>query len=204
MQASSRLACAEFLVAAHEIRQWPPDHGREVAFAGRSNVGKSSAINVLAARRGLARTSRTPGRTQQIVFFRLDEEARLVDLPGYGYAKVPEALRAHWQHIIERYLGGRESLRGLVSLMDCRRPMTPLDRQLIAWCPPDLDVHVVLTKADKLGRGAARAALDGVRRDLDAMGRAATVQLFSASSRQGCEEGRARVEQWLWPASPAP
>ncbi|MDH3280553.1 MAG: ribosome biogenesis GTP-binding protein YihA/YsxC, partial [Gammaproteobacteria bacterium] len=154
----------QFVVSAHQPGQWVPDAIAEVAFAGRSNVGKSSAINAITRRRGLARTSKTPGRTQQIVFFRLRPNRYLVDLPGYGYARVPPPLQRHWRRTIEAYLSTRACLKGLVLLMDARRPLTVLDRQMLAWSEAaSLPVYVLLTKADKLGRGAVTDALRRVR-----------------------------------------
>lgn len=190
---------ATFLLGAHQLRQLPPDEGREVAFAGRSNAGKSSALNTITGNRSLARTSKTPGRTQQINFFRLDETRRLVDLPGYGYAKVPEQAKRHWQHILERYLQTRTSLRGLMLVMDVRHPLKEFDRQMLLWCKKvGMPVHVVLTKADKLKRGAAQRALHGVEghlRELSLQG--AGVQLFSSLKGTGVEEAQRRLDEWL-------
>ena len=153
-----RQAC--FLTSVASIRGLPADRGREVAFAGRSNAGKSSAINALTGRRHLARTSRTPGRTRLINFFELDEERRLVDLPGYGYAKVPRSMSREWGALVGKYLESRESLAGVVVLMDIRHPLTELDATLLDWCrAADLPVLAVLTKADKLARGRRAAAL---------------------------------------------
>ena len=158
---------ASFLTSANKAAQFLPDEGREVAFAGRSNAGKSSAINAITGRRSLARTSKTPGRTQLINFFALDADRRLVDLPGYGFAKVPLAMRRHWRHLLEDYFSGRQALSGLFVIMDSRRPMTDVDQQMLAMaeavaCP----VHVVLTKADKLSRGKAAATLQATRKSL--------------------------------------
>jgi GTP-binding protein len=181
----------QFLISAHIPDQWPPDHGAEVAFAGRSNVGKSSAINTITNRRSLARTSKTPGRTRQIVFFRLDDDCRLVDLPGYGYAKVPESLRRHWGQMIERFLRTRMSLRGLILLMDIRHPLTVLDRQMLEWSESaDLAVHVLLTKSDKLSRSKAQQSLREVKMRLSGFCNAVSVQLFSSVNRTGCLEAR--------------
>jgi GTP-binding protein len=175
----------------------PPDSGREVAFAGRSNSGKSSSINAITGRRALARTSRTPGRTQQINFFALDDDRRLVDLPGYGYAKVSASLRRDWQPLIENYLNGRRSLAGLILTVDCRREPGELDVMLIDWCRhAELPLHVLLTKADKLSRNAAAQALRRWREFLGADD-LVSVQLFSALSRQGVEEARAKLAGWL-------
>jgi len=178
---------AQFLCSAHVADQWPQDMGHEVAFAGRSNVGKSSAINAIAGQARLARTSKTPGRTQQIVFFEIDSERRLVDLPGYGYAKVPPGLQRHWKKMVRHYLEDRNSLRGLILLADIRRGLTDLDRQLLEWCAyNNLSVHLLLTKSDKLSRSAASQALAQVQRDIR-LG-TDTVQLFSALRKVGIQE----------------
>jgi len=192
-----RRAC--FLTGAHQFSQLPPDEGAEVAFAGRSNVGKSSAINALTGIGRLARTSRTPGRTQQINFFTLDEGHRLVDLPGYGYAQVPPALRRHWKEVLERYLKGRRSLRGVVVVMDARHPLTDLDQGMLDWCATiPLSVHILLTKADKLNRADAQGALRTVTAALMSTGqKRGTVQLFSAIRNQGLEEVCACLDNWL-------
>lgn len=189
---------ANFLLAAHELRQLPDDAGAEVAFAGRSNAGKSSALNALAGRRALARTSRTPGRTQQLVVFTIDEEHRFVDLPGYGFAKAPPELRRHWEKVIEGYLRERRSLRALVLIMDIRHPLKETDRQLLGFCAAvGLPCLCLLTKADKLSRNAAAAALAAVRREIAAAGQEAEVVLFSASSGLGVETARERVAALL-------
>ena len=178
---------AQFLCSAHVADQWPQDMGHEVAFAGRSNVGKSSAINAIAGQARLARTSKIPGRTQQIVFFEIDSERRLVDLPGYGYAKVPPGLQRHWKKMVRHYLEDRNSLRGLILLADIRRGLTDLDRQLLEWCAyNNLSVHLLLTKSDKLSRSAASQALAQVQRDIR-LG-TDTVQLFSALRKVGIQE----------------
>lgn len=187
-----------FHKSAARLDQAPPDEGREAAFAGRSNAGKSSALNVITGHKGLARTSKTPGRTQLINFFDVTPEARLVDLPGYGYAKVPPEVKAQWERHLNAYLERRESLTGLVLLMDVRHPLTDFDRQMLAWCmQADLPVHVLLTKSDKLKRGAATNALLGVRRDLAKMHPAASAQLFSALDGTGLDEARDRLANWL-------
>jgi GTP-binding protein len=165
---------------------------------GRSNVGKSSAINTITNRRSLARTSKTPGRTRQIVFFRLDDDCRLVDLPGYGYAKVPESLRRHWGQMIERFLHTRMSLRGLILLMDIRHPLTVLDRQMLEWSESaDLAVHVLLTKSDKLSRSKAQQSLREVKMRLSGLCNEVSVQLFSSANRTGCLEARDILVKWL-------
>nr|VFK66703.1 MAG: GTP-binding protein [Candidatus Kentron sp. UNK]VFK72176.1 MAG: GTP-binding protein [Candidatus Kentron sp. UNK] len=189
---------AVFMGGAARRAQFPLDHGAEVAFAGRSNVGKSSAINVITGIRALARTSKTPGRTQQINFFRLDEERRLVDLPGYGYAKAPEELRRAWGVMVEDYLRYRQSLRGVVLLMDIRRPLTDLDRQLVDWClAADLAFHIVLTKSDKLSFARARTAREETLRRLATPSDGTDIVLFSATKKQGIDEVRQYLDGWL-------
>jgi GTP-binding protein len=189
---------AEYIKSAHQLNQLPPDEGLEVAFAGRSNAGKSSAINTLTDQRNLARISKTPGRTQQIVFFSLDAGRRLVDLPGYGYAKVPEALKHHWEHTLEAYLRTRQSLKGLIMLMDIRHPLTDYDQQMLAWCGEALmPVHVLLTKADKLGYGKAKNTLLQVRRELGAYPGEFSLQLFSALKPHGVDEAHKVLDGWL-------
>lgn len=191
---------ARFLTSAPDIRFAPPDEGAEVAFAGRSNAGKSSALNVISSQKALARTSKTPGRTQQINFFAMDEEHRLVDLPGYGYAKVPIKMKRQWQAALSEYLEKRTALKGLVLLMDVRHPLTEFDVQMLGWtAQARLPTHVLLTKADKLRRGAAQASLLQVRKQLSALHPWATVQLFSALDRQGVDEARRQLDRWLFP-----
>ena len=158
---------ATFFISAHHLRDLPPASGIEVAFAGRSNAGKSSALNTLANHNRLAYVSKQPGRTQLINFFTLGDDKHLVDLPGYGYAKVPEAMRAHWQSVLARYLSERTSLGGLILVMDSRHPLQPLDRQMLDWfCPSGKPVHVLLTKSDKLSRGEASLTLAKTRKEL--------------------------------------
>jgi GTP-binding protein len=182
---------AAFLTSAAELRQMPADSGAEIAFAGRSNAGKSSALNAICDQSGLARTSKTPGRTQLLNVFLLGDGRRLVDLPGYGYAKVPEAMRERWRAAIDHYLRERESLRGVVLIVDCRHPLKEFDRQMLAYCSEiDLACHVLLTKADKLSRGEAARTLALVRREIEAAGFAATAQLFSAQAKTGLAEAR--------------
>lgn len=192
---------ARFLTSAPGLRQCPPDSGVEVAFAGRSNAGKSSAINALTGQRKLARTSKTPGRTQLLNFFALDDESRrLVDLPGYGFAQVPLAVKEEWQRNLDEYLTSRESLRGLVLLMDIRHPLQPFDTHMLAWAQrSDMPVHVLLTKADKLNFGAAKSALLSVRSKLPRAAHPTTIQLFSALSNNGLEELQQRLDDWLLP-----
>lgn len=190
---------AVFLTAAHRLVQLPPDEGAEVAIVGRSNAGKSSALNAITGKPALARVSKTPGRTQQLVVFDLEPGRRLVDLPGYGYAAVPMALREHWGTELRSYFELRESLRGLVIAMDIRHPMREGDVAMIALAAArGLPVHVLLTKADKLGRGAASAQLAGVRRELESLTAGlASVQLFSSPKRDGVEAARRRIIDWL-------
>jgi GTP-binding protein len=184
-----------FLTSAAALGGLPADLGREVAFAGRSNAGKSSALNAITGVGGLARVSKTPGRTRLLNVFALTEAMRLVDLPGYGYAKVPEAERLKWGEMVESYLGNRESLAGLVLVMDIRHPLTDFDRQMLGFAADlRLPVHVLLSKADKLKRGAAASTLQQVRRDLRGWGAA---QLFSAHSGEGVEEAQKLLADWL-------
>jgi GTP-binding protein len=180
-----------------------PALGPEIAFVGRSNAGKSSAINALVGQKRLAYVSRTPGRTQLINLFRAPSGCYLVDLPGFGFAKAPEAIRRAWAGLIETYLMHRQTLVGLIHVMDVRHPFTPLDWQLLEWfAPRRLPIHVLLTKADKLSRGQGAAALTAVRRQLAERGWPASVQLFSALTRQGREEVAAVVEGWVQKKTP--
>ncbi len=189
---------ARFTIGVQHLRQLPPDEGAEVAFAGRSNVGKSSAINTLTRRRSLARTSKTPGRTQQINFFELDDTRRIADLPGYGFARAPREVQRHWEKLVHDYLSRRESLRGIVSLMDIRHPMKELDRLMVSWASEQgLPVHVLLTKADKLKRGPAKSTLLKVRSELDKAGINASVQMFSSLKNDGVEEAKAKLAEWM-------
>lgn len=190
---------ASFIKSASQVDQCPPDIGYEVAFAGRSNAGKSSALNTLTHAR-LARTSKTPGRTQLINFFGLDEQRRLVDLPGYGYAKVPLALKEHWKQHLDAYLTQRDCLVGLVLVMDVRHPLSDFDRMMLDWANVSgLPAHVLLSKADKLAFGAAKNALLKVQTTLrKEFGNRATVQLFSAPKRQGLEEAYEVLDVWLF------
>ena len=195
------LARAKYLLAAHNFRQLPPDGGFEVAFAGRSNAGKSSALNALCQQNALARVSKTPGRTQQLVFFDIPPhtDKYLVDLPGYGYAKVPHDLQAHWQAFLDGYFSTRDALKGLVVVMDIRHPLKDYDRQMLGYAVMrGLPAHALLTKADKLGRGQQAQALQAVRKELSsAFGDTVSVQTFSGESKQGVDEARAVVGGWL-------
>jgi len=186
---------ASFITSAWQPQQFPADEGTEVAFAGRSNAGKSSALNAITGRKDLARTSKTPGRTQLINFFALDGAQRLVDLPGYGFAKVPERIKEHWQELLTRYVEARSSLVGLVIVMDSRRPLTDFDVQMLDWSRANgLAVHVLLTKADKLNRSEANAVLRQVRAAVEGV---ATVQLFSAVAKTGVDDARRDVLRML-------
>jgi len=201
MATPNPFARADYLLAAHTHRQLPPDGGREVAFAGRSNAGKSSALNALCQRNALARVSKTPGRTQQLVYFGLPphEDKYLVDLPGYGYAKVPQDLQAHWQAFLDGYFGSRIALSGLVVVMDIRHPLREYDKQMLGYAlRRELPAHALLTKADKFGRGQQTQALQAVRKELSGpYGDSVSVQTFSGETRQGVDELRAVVAGWL-------
>lgn len=204
---SNPLNGARFVLAAHEITQLPFDQGAEVAFAGRSNAGKSSALNALTGHNALARTSKTPGRTQLMVVFDLPPlkvegqqpiDSRLVDLPGYGYAKVPEAMRKHWRGEIDAYLKMRRSLRGIVLIVDIRHELKDFDRTMLEFCAAtELPCHVLMTKADKISRSQASAAIDALRKDFRKNNVIGTVQVFSSTAKTGIEEARARVMELL-------
>lgn len=186
---------ARFLTSAHEPRQFVVDSGSEVAFAGRSNAGKSSAINAIVNRRGFARTSKSPGRTQLINFFELDAGRRLVDLPGYGFARVSRSVQEHWRRLLEAYFQGRESLAGTVLVVDSRRGLGDFDGTMLEWCGAiGCPVHVLLTKADKLKTREASRVLAASQREVAG---AATVQLFSATKSTGLEEARASLDALL-------
>jgi len=187
-----------FLLGTPDTRHAPPDTGIEVAFAGRSNAGKSSALNVLTGQRTLARISKAPGRTREINFFQVREDVRLVDLPGYGYAKVSRSVKDQWQHNISSYLETRQSLCGVILLMDVRHAMKDVDQQILRWCrSADLLTHVLLTKSDKLKRGPAKSALFQTRNMLQALHPQASLQLFSSLTRDGCEALQQVLDQWL-------
>jgi GTP-binding protein len=194
-----RFRAATFLLSTPERRQLPADEGAEIAFAGRSNAGKSSAINALVEQSGLARTSKTPGRTQHLVFFALDHSTRLVDLPGYGYARVPEAVRRDWHTLIDQYVSDRKALRGIVVVSDIRHALTDFDRQMLDWCRSRaLPLVLLLSKADKLNRGPAELARRKVQAELDASGVAARAITFSAPARTGVDSARAAIAALLW------
>ena len=192
---SIKFQTAKFVTSAATLPQCPPDEGAEIAFCGRSNAGKSSAINALTDQKGLARTSKTPGRTQLINFFTLDDETKLVDLPGYGYAKVPISVKEHWHRHLDEYLRDRKSLRGMVLLMDIRHPLKEFDQMMIEWSiDSGLPLHILLTKADKLKRGGQQNSLLGLRKHLPTE---ITVQIFSATNRLGIKELEKSLTDWL-------
>jgi len=197
------LPSTRFEISAARIADLPPPGLPEIAFAGRSNAGKSSAINVLVRYNRLAFVSKTPGRTQLINFFRCGDLGFLVDLPGYGYAQVPHGVRREWQAVLEHYLTRRPSLTGLILIMDSRHPLTPLDRQMLGWfAPTRKPVHVLLTKADKLSRSVAAAVLIQARRGLADYGMPATVQLFSSLKKTGVEEAEQTITGWMGKIGP--
>lgn len=188
MSGMSRFPETQFLLSAWQPEHFPADTGAEIAFAGRSNAGKSSALNAITGRKNLARTSKTPGRTQLINFFALSTRGRLADLPGYGYAKVPEEMRNHWRELLTRYVETRQSLTGLVMVMDARRPLTDYDWMMLEWVRDhSLAVHLLITKADKLNRGEQTLTLRNVRARTAGF---ASAQLFSAVAQTGMEEAR--------------
>ena len=189
---------AQFLTSAAKLHQCPPDEGWEVAFAGRSNAGKSSAINSLTNNKKLAKTSKTPGRTQLINFFELSENQRLVDLPGYGFAKVPVAVKKEWTKQLENYLAKRQCLRGMILLMDVRHPLQPFDEQMLNWAlAAHMPVHILLTKADKLKKGPANNALLAVRKAVKPHQELVSVQLFSALKHSGHQQLIEVLNGWL-------
>jgi GTP-binding protein len=180
---------AKFMNSSPSLKDTPPDVGKEIAFAGRSNAGKSSAINTLARQNSLARTSKTPGRTQMLNFFEINEHRRFVDLPGYGYAKVPLDVKNKWHQLMEIYLTQRKSLCAIILVMDVRHPLTDFDWQMVEWCQhTGLPLHILLTKADKLTYGAAKNTLLQVQRELKDVNIPITAQLFSALKKTGVDE----------------
>jgi GTP-binding protein len=189
---------ASFHITVASVRDLPADSLAEVAFAGRSNAGKSSAINTLCNHKRLAFVSKMPGRTQHLNFFRVEDGRFLVDLPGYGFARAPKDQKHVWQALIGGYLADRPQLAGLVLIMDCRHPLTDLDRSLLDWFRPSgKPVHVLLSKSDKLSRGPGQQTLLQVRRELTEMGLDATVQLFSSLKREGVDEAEGLLRTWL-------
>ena len=196
---------AKFVISANHFNELPEDTGYEIAFAGRSNAGKSSAINTLSNQTRLAYVSKQPGRTQLINFFRIDDDKSLVDLPGYGYAKVPSAIRDHWQKTLPRYLQERESLVGLIIVMDIRRPLTDLDIKMLDWFSPrQKPIHILLTKSDKLSREQSLRTLSDIKGRVkaqwgDLYQTECTVQLFSSLKKTGVEEADNMIQSWLLP-----
>lgn len=193
---------ARFNKSAAKLHQCPEDVGAEVAFAGRSNAGKSSAINTLTNNGKLARTSKTPGRTQLINFFDLNIDGlRIVDLPGYGYAKVPIEMKQHWQQHLDEYLQKRQCLQGVVLVMDIRHPMKEFDHMMVNWCQTShMPLHVLLTKSDKLKKGPAQSTLLTIRKELtEVLGDLVTLQTFSALKKQNVDQLRQRLDSWLLP-----
>lgn len=189
---------AKFLTSVASIKQLPEGNGLEVAFAGRSNAGKSSVINVLCDNKGLAKTSRTPGRTRLINFFSLDEIRRLVDLPGYGYAKVPQAMKQEWGRLLEQYLQQSEQLKGVVIIMDIRHPLKTFDTHMLDWCRHyGLHSHILLTKADKLKKGPQQNALLHTKKQLEKDGYKPSIQTFSALNKTGLDELVDVMNTWL-------
>ena len=191
---------ARFINSSPHIKNAPADNGLEVAFAGRSNAGKSSAINTLTMQKSLARISKTPGRTQMLNFFAITDDKRFVDLPGYGYAKVPLDVKKKWRKMMEDYLANRKALCGIVLVMDIRHPLTDFDWQMVDWCQhAGLPLHILLTKADKLSFGAAKNTLLAVRKALAETGIPVSVQLFSALKKVGIDEVHELLDRWFNP-----
>ena len=189
---------ASFITSAAKLSQSPEDSGYEIAFAGRSNAGKSSAINTLCQQTSLARTSRTPGRTQLLNFFRIDDQRRLVDLPGYGYAAVAQDIKADWQGALADYLEKRECLRGVILMMDSRHPLKDYDIQMLEWANHiEIPVHVLLTKVDKLNRKEQAISLERVDAALKEFSLDFSVQLFSSLKRWGVDEAHEKLDQWF-------
>lgn len=189
---------AKFIQSASKLADSPEDQGKEVAFAGRSNAGKSSAINTLTRQKALARISKTPGRTQLLNYFEIDSERKFVDLPGYGYAKVPLAVKKKWHQMMESYLHKRTALCGIVLVMDVRHPLTEFDMQMIEWCQhTQLPLHILLTKADKLNYGAAKNILLKVQKELEDVDVSVSLQLFSSLKKMGVDDIHQVLDQWF-------
>ncbi len=187
---------AKFINSSPDLKSTPPDTGLEIAFAGRSNAGKSSAINTLTRQTGLARTSKTPGRTQALNFFEINEQQRFVDLPGYGYAKVPLPVKKKWHELMDTYLTKRKSLCGMVLVMDVRHPLTEFDWQMIEWCQhAELPLHIILTKADKLNFGAAKNVMLQIEKELRELPMPLSLQLFSSLKKMGVDEIHAALNR---------
>lgn len=192
------ITAAKFALSAPNLKMCPPDSGAEIAFAGRSNAGKSSALNAITQQKSLARVSKTPGRTQLLNFFDVSPTQRLVDLPGYGFAKAPEAEKRKWARMIEQYLLERECLVGLILIMDIRHPLSPLDAQMLDWCASaGLTTHILLSKADKIRRGPGLQQLQKVQNGLKPWDMDASVQRFSALDKTGVKEARSMIAEWL-------
>ncbi len=191
---------AKFINSSPHLKDTPSDQGLEVAFAGRSNAGKSSAINTLTRQNSLARISKTPGRTQMLNFFEINERQRFVDLPGYGYAKVPLEVKKKWHELMETYLTQRKSLCAIILVMDVRHPLTEFDWKMVEWCEhTGLPLHVLLTKADKLAYGASKNTLLQVQRELSHVSFPVTIQLFSALKKTGIDEVHAALDRLFKP-----
>ncbi|WP_407641455.1 ribosome biogenesis GTP-binding protein YihA/YsxC [Coxiella endosymbiont of Amblyomma americanum] len=188
---------AKYLTSAAKLSDLPPDKGGEVAFIGRSNAGKSSALNVITGIKGLARISKTPGRTQMINFFSLNEKQCLVDLPGYGYAKVPRIIQERWEKLVDSYLKNRCCLKGLVVVMDIRHPLKEMDEDVIEWAIGyDIPLHVLLTKSDKLSQSTSKRIFNKVQARLVIYGEKTSVQLFSSHNRTGLNEVKLVLNNW--------
>lgn len=193
---------AKFIKSSPHLSDTPSDEGREVAFAGRSNAGKSSAINTLTNQNSLARISKTPGRTQMLNFFAINDGQRFVDLPGYGYAKVPEEIKKKWHLLMENYLTSRQSLCGIVLVMDIRHPLTEFDWQMVEWCQhKHLALHILLTKTDKLTYGAAKTTLLQVKKELKEVDFPVTIQLFSSLKKVGIDDVHQALDQLFNPSA---
>ncbi len=189
---------SQFVLSASKLSEAPTDQGKEVAFAGRSNAGKSSAINTLTRQNSLARISKTPGRTQLLNFFQIDEQRMFVDLPGYGYAKVPLAVKKKWHQMMESYLHKRDALCGIVLVMDIRHPLTEFDMQMIEWCEhTQLPLHILLTKSDKLNYGAAKNMMFKVQKELSELNASVTLQLFSSLKKSGIDDVHEILDHWF-------
>lgn len=189
---------ATFMLSASQVSEAPEDQGKEVAFAGRSNAGKSSAINTLTRQNSLARISKTPGRTQLLNFFEIDEQRKFVDLPGYGYAKVPLEVKKKWHKMMEDYLHQRDALCGIILVTDVRHPLTDFDIQMIEWCEhSQLPLHMLLTKSDKLNYGAAKNTLLKVQKELQQREVDVTLQLFSSLKKKGIDDVHQVLDQWF-------
>lgn len=189
---------AQFLLSVANLNQLPADEGVEIAIVGRSNSGKSSVLNQLTKNKSLARVSKTPGRTQHINLFGVDDKRRIADLPGYGYAKVPPSVKQHWEKTLDAYLRSRECLKGLILVMDIRHPLKPFDQQFLSWCESsNLPVHILLNKADKLGIGASKKTFFEVQKQLKQWTNPISLQIFSALNGSGVEELKDIMNNWM-------